>query len=199
MPMTVSSDPDPVKPDLRRPGTGSLSVMRLVIAPGASGTSASMQAHVDGLRSRGIDSVAIDIPKKRAEDAVSAYLAISGSGPGVAIGGQSYGGRVASLLAADGEHDFGGLVLFSYPLHRPGNPEWEPRSAHWAEIHCPVLFLSGEADPFARIDLLRDAIAERLPNAELVTYPRVGHGLKAVLDDALDRTAAFLRGLSEKT
>ena len=87
-----------------------------------------MQAHVDGLRTRGIDAVAIDIPKKRAEDAVSAYLAKSGSGRDVAIGGQSYGGRVASLLAADGEHDFAGLVLFSYPLHRPGGPEWEPRS-----------------------------------------------------------------------
>src|SRR5712691_7592450 len=108
--------------------------MRLVIAPGASGTSASMQAHVDGLRARGVDAQAIDIPKKRAEDAVAAYLAISGSGPDVAIGGQSYGGRVASLLTADSAHDFGALVLFSYPLHRPGNPEWEPRSAHWPQI-----------------------------------------------------------------
>jgi predicted alpha/beta-hydrolase family hydrolase len=172
--------------------------MRLVIAPGASGNAASMQAHVDGLRARGIDSIAIDIPKKRAEDAVAAYLAISGSGPDVAIGGQSYGGRVASLLAADGEHDFGGLVLFSYPLHRPGSPEWEPRSARWPLIRCQVLFLSGEADPFARIDLLRLAIAERMPGAQLFTYPGVGHGLKPVLDDALDRTAAFLDGLRAK-
>jgi len=174
-------------------------VMRLVIAPGASGTSASMQAHVDGLRARGIDATAIDIPKKRAEDAVAAYLAISGSGPDIAIGGQSYGGRVASLLAADGEHVFDGLVLFSYPLHRPGSPEWEPRSAHWLQIQCPVLFLSGEADPFARIDLLRHAITERLPNAQLITWPRVGHGLKPVLDEALDRTAAFLEGLAGRS
>jgi predicted alpha/beta-hydrolase family hydrolase len=169
--------------------------MRLVIAPGASGTSASMQGHVEGLRARGVDAAAIDIPKRRAEDAVAAYLATSGSGPGVVIGGQSYGGRVASLLAADGEHAFGGLVLFSYPLHRPGNPEWEPRSAHWPKIRCPVLFLSGEVDPFARTDLLRHAIAERLPNAQLFTYPHLGHGLKPVLDDALDRAAAFLEGL----
>ncbi len=173
--------------------------MRLVIAPGASGNAASMQAHVDGLRTRGIDASAIDIPKKRAEDAVAAYLALSGSGPDVAIGGQSYGGRVASLLAADGEHDFAGLVLFSYPLHRPGNPEWEPRSAHWPQIRCPVLFLSGEADPFASIELLRRAIAERLPSAQLFSYPSVGHGLRPVLDAALDRTAAFLQGLEAKS
>jgi hypothetical protein len=31
-----------------------------------------------------------------------------------------------------------------------------------------------------------------LRDAELVTYPRLGHTLKPVLDDALDRTAAFL-------
>jgi len=54
-----------------------------------------------------------------------------------------------------------------------------------------VLLLSGESDPFARIDLLRDAVTT-LPDAELVTYPKVGHGLAPVLDDSLDRVAAFL-------
>jgi predicted alpha/beta-hydrolase family hydrolase len=166
--------------------------MRVVIAPGASGTAAGMQAHVQGLRARGVDATAIDIPKRRAEDAVAPYLAASGSGPDVVIGGQSYGGRVASLLAADGEHEFGGLVLFSYPLHRPGHPEWQPRSEHWPSIRCPVLFLSGDADPFARIDLLRRAVAERLPAARLIVFPHAGHGLKPVLADALDRTAEFL-------
>ena len=50
---------------------------------------------------------------------------------------------------------------------------------------CP-----GESDPFARIDLLRAAVP-RLPDAELVTYPRLGHTLKPVLDDVLDRVAAL--------
>jgi pimeloyl-ACP methyl ester carboxylesterase len=58
-----------------------------------------------------------------------------------------------------------------------------------------VLFLSGEADPFARIDLLR-AAAKKLPDARLVTYPRLGHSLSRVLDDALDRIAEFARALS---
>jgi hypothetical protein len=35
-------------------------------------------------------------------------------------------------------------------------------------------------------------VVTRLPDAELVTYPRLGHGVKPVLDDALDRVAAFL-------
>ena len=51
---------------------------------------------------------------------------------------------------------YAGLVLFSYPLHPPGRPErTEARIAHWPAIECPVLLLSGEADPFARIELLR--------------------------------------------
>jgi hypothetical protein len=40
--------------------------------------------------------------------------------------------------------------------------------------------------------LLERALAERLPAAELVTYPRLGHGLKPVLEDVLDRVAAFV-------
>jgi predicted alpha/beta-hydrolase family hydrolase len=86
-----------------------------------------------------------------------------------------------------------GLVLLSYPLHRPGHPE-ELRTAHWAAIRCPVLLLSGESDGFARVDLLREAVAA-WPVAELVTYPGVGHGVhrnKAALEDALDRIAAFV-------
>ena len=84
------------------------------------------------------------------------------------------------------------LVCFSYPLHPPGSPDrTDARIAHWPAIRCPVLLLSGESDPFARIDLLRRNVA-LLPHGELVTYPRLGHTLKPVLDDALDRTAAFL-------
>jgi len=87
-------------------------------------------------------------------------------------------------------------VLFSYPLHAPGSPDKAlARTAHWPQVRCPVLLLSGESDPFARIELLRKAV-ELLPDAELVTYPRLGHTLKPVLDDALDRVAAFLRGVS---
>jgi predicted alpha/beta-hydrolase family hydrolase len=86
-------------------------------------------------------------------------------------------------------------VLFSYPLHPPGSPErTAARIAHWPAIQCPVLLLSGEADPFARIDLLRAAVSS-LARSNLVTYPRLGHTLKPVLDDALDRTAEFLLGL----
>ena len=104
-------------------------------------------------------------------------------------------GAAAAAAGRPAADEIGGLVLFSYPLHRPGGPEIGTRSAHFSNIRCPVLLLSGEADPFARIDLLREAV-KLIPNAELVTYPKLGHGLLPVLDDALDRTARFLAALS---
>jgi predicted alpha/beta-hydrolase family hydrolase len=155
-----------------------------------------MKPFVSGLLDRGIQAVAIDLPRRKAEDAVPAFHAVVPSAADVVVGGHSYGGRVASLAAAEPDAPYAGLVLFSYPLHAPGSPErTEARIAHWASIRCPVLLLSGESDPFARIELLRTAVG-LLPRAELVTYPRLGHTLKPVLDDALDRAAAFLAGLA---
>jgi uncharacterized protein len=172
--------------------------VRFYVAHGASGTAASMAGHVRGLVARGVDAQAIDLPKRKAEDAVPVFRTIvpdaaaERDGPSIAVGGQSYGGRVASLAAADPETAYAGLVVFSYPLHPPGAPgKADERTAHWPAIRCPVLLLSGERDPFATLSLLRDRVSV-LRDVELVTYPGLGHTLKPVLEDALDRTAAFL-------
>lgn len=170
-------------------------VLRLFLGHGASGTAASMSPFVDGLIARGIDARAIDLPRRKAEDAVGAFHLVVPSSSDTAVGGHSYGGRVASLAAAEPDAPYRALVLFSYPLHPPGAPErTDARIAHWPSIRCPVLLLSGESDPFARIDLLR-SVVPRLADAELVTYPRLGHTLKPVLGDVLDRVAVFLDAL----
>jgi predicted alpha/beta-hydrolase family hydrolase len=170
-------------------------MLRVFLGHGASGTAASMAAWVDGLRARGFDAHALDLPRRRAEDAVAAFEAQVPDGPGVVVGGHSYGGRVASLSAAGqgAGRRYAALVCLSYPLHRPGAPETaEARTAHWPRIACPALLLSGTSDPFARLDLLESSMP-RLPDGRLVTYPRLGHSLRPVLDDALDRITAFLR------
>jgi predicted alpha/beta-hydrolase family hydrolase len=155
-----------------------------------------MKAFVDGLRARGFGAEAVDLPKRKAEEVVSVWRTAVPDGPDIAVGGHSFGGRVASLAAAEPDTTYGALVLFSYPLHPPGKPEnTAARIAHWPEIRCPVLLLSGEADPFAQIRLLRDAV-KLLPQHELVTWPGIGHGVKPVLDEALDRVASFLGGMS---
>lgn len=164
---------------------------RIYLAHGASGSAASMAPHVAALRQRGVAATAVQLPRRRAESAMATYLAAAPPSPEVAIGGHSFGGRVASLLAA--EHPYGALVLLSYPLHPPGGAErWDERTAHWPRIGCPVLLLSGDRDPFARIAVLREAV-RRLPAAELVIFPGVGHGIGPVFEEALDRVAAFVR------
>jgi uncharacterized protein len=166
---------------------------------GASGNAASMAPFVDGLRARGFDASAIDLPKRKAEEAIPAFHRVVPSTPGTVVGGHSFGGRVASLAAAEPDAPYEALVCFSYPLHPPGSPDRAAaRTSHWPAIRCPVLLLSGESDPFARIDLLRRLVPTIGGPAELVTYPRLGHGLQPVLDDVLDRVAAFLRSIEER-
>lgn len=179
-------------------------MLRIYLGHGASGTATSMASWVDGLRVRGFEAFALDLPRRRAEDAVAAFEAQVPGEPGVVVGGHSYGGRVASLAVAGASaaqdagaapRRYAGLVCLSYPLHRPGAPETAAsRTSHWSAITVPALLLSGTSDPFARIELLEAAIPA-LVRGRLVTYPRLGHSLRPVLDDALDRVAAFLAEL----
>jgi predicted alpha/beta-hydrolase family hydrolase len=154
-----------------------------------------MRPYVQALQARRLRATAVDLPRSgrsvvKAEKAVPTFIA---KVPAASIaGGHSYGGRVASMAAT--QVRYAGLLLLSYPLHRPGHPE-DLRTEHWPRIDCPVLLLSGEADPFARVDLLRTSVG-LLRQAELVTFPRVGHGLLPVVDAAMDRVAAFVRQLA---
>src|SRR5262249_6237828 len=71
--------------------------------------------------------------------------------------GQSYGGRQATMLAADEPGVAQALLLFSYPLHPPGKPE-RLRTEHFPRLSVPALFVSGTADPFGTPDELRGAV-----------------------------------------
>ncbi len=77
----------------------------------------------------------------------------------VLAGGKSLGGRIASMVVADGVRA-AGLVFLGYPLHPPGRPE-RVRDDHLYRIRVPMLFLQGTADPFARPELL-GPVLERL-------------------------------------
>src|SRR3954467_3522869 len=101
-------------------------MVRIYLGHGASGTAASMRPWVDGLRALGHDAHALDLPKRKAEEAIAAFEAEVPDEPGIVGGGHSYGGRVASLSAAgiaraegDAPRRYAALVCLSYPLHRP--------------------------------------------------------------------------------
>ena len=72
------------------------------------------------------------------------------------IGGRSMGGRVASMLAAEG-FACDGLLLFAYPLHPAGKPE-RLRDAHLPKIKVPVLCINGTRDALCQKDLMTAAI-----------------------------------------
>ena len=65
---------------------------------------------------------------------------------GLVLGGRSMGGRICSMVVADGL-PAAGLVLISYPLHPPGKPE-NLRIEHLPRLEVPCLFVSGTRDPF---------------------------------------------------
>lgn len=94
----------------------------------------------------------------------------------VFLGGQSYGGRQASMLAASDPSVAQALVLFSYPLHPPGRPH-QLRTAHLPKLQTPALFVSGTRDPFGTIDELEEARKLVPAPTRLIAIDGAGHSL----------------------
>jgi hypothetical protein len=102
---------------------------------------------------------------------------LRGQVPGpVWAGGVSYGGRQASLLAAEEPGAADGLVLLSYPLHPPGRPE-AVRTGHLPRLALPVLVAHGTADPFGNPAEMRAACAFLPGPVEILLIEGAGHGL----------------------
>lgn len=161
----------------------------LVLGHGASGDARSMAPWVRALLQHDVIAEAVDVPKSNPQRAQDVFRAVLRQSPSTAVGGHSYGGRMASLVAA--EQPVRALILLSYPLHRPGHPE-ELRTEHWPRITSPVLLLSGDRDQFAQLAQLQREV-DKLHDHELVVYPGERHGLLRVAGDASARIAAFLR------
>lgn len=148
--------------------------LRFLLTHGAGGdrNTAGLKALGKGLAERGYLVVRPDLPYRAAgraspplaEKSVPGFIATfeaarreTGEGPWV-VGGRSYGGRVASMAVAGGLNA-AGLLLYSYPLHRPGDPS-QPRVAHWPQIKVPSLFLEGTNDPFCNLGVFRRHLPE---------------------------------------
>jgi len=110
------------------------------------------------------------------------------------LGGHSYGGRQASMLAAEDPALAAGLLLLSYPLHPPKKPE-QLRTAHFPKLQTPALFVHGCRDPFGSLEEMQSARRLILAPTELLHIEGAGHDLARGGYDALASTvlAAFLR------
>ncbi len=96
----------------------------------------------------------------------------------VIIGGHSYGGRQATLLAAETRAIANSLLLLSYPLHPPRKPE-QLRTQHFPRLETPALFIQGTRDPFGSIEEMTLAIAAIPARHQLIAVEKAGHELGA--------------------
>ena len=117
---------------------------------------------------------AADRDRAGLRNAVTALRALA---PGrLVLGGHSYGGRQASMLAAETAGLADALLLLSYPLHPPKKPA-EARTAHFAALRTPALFIHGTRDGFGTVAEL-EAARRGIPAATaLVVAEGAGHDL----------------------
>ncbi|HTM17384.1 MAG TPA: alpha/beta fold hydrolase [Terracidiphilus sp.] len=96
----------------------------------------------------------------------------------VFLGGHSYGGRQASMLAAAEPEVAEALLLLSYPLHPPEKPI-VMRTDHFPSLRTPSLFVSGERDGFGTREELQAALKMIPARTELMMVAGAGHELMA--------------------
>jgi len=94
----------------------------------------------------------------------------------VFLGGQSYGGRQATMLCAAEPKLADGLLLTSYPLHPPCKPQ-QLRVQHFPELRIPALFIEGTRDPFGSVAEMEEALKLIPAKTKLVRVEGLGHDL----------------------
>jgi hypothetical protein len=92
------------------------------------------------------------------------------------LSGQSYGGRQCTMLAAEDSSIADGLMLLSYPLHPPGNPQ-KPRTEHFPSLRVPALFVHGIRDPFGTVEEMQAALPLIPARTNLIALKGAGHSL----------------------
>ncbi len=107
------------------------------------------------------------------------------------LGGRSMGGRMCSLAVADGLPALA-LVLVSYPLHPPGQPD-RLRTAHFPRLDLPCLFVSGTRDTFGRPDELEAATAAIPGPVTHVWLDGKDHGLRRCDDTVAQAVVDWLQ------
>jgi predicted alpha/beta-hydrolase family hydrolase len=123
------------------------------------------------------------------EAAFGAAFERAGSIP-VAVGGKSYGGRIASMAVAEGM-PAAALVFLGYPLHPPGKPD-RARDEHLYGVEVPMLFLRGTRDPFSDESVLLPVLERLGDRAVLWTVEDGGHSFERSRKDDAREVGASL-------
>ena len=181
---------------------------------GAGMTHPFMAAAADGLARRRIATLRYQFPymehgSKRPDSpklahatvraAVQAAIALAPHLPLVA-GGKSFGGRMTSQAQANSPLPrVNGLAFLGFPLHPPKKPGVD-RAQHLDSIRIPMLFLQGDRDALANLELLVPLGARLGATIELVRNADHSFTVAAIsgrtnqeaMDEALDRFAEWV-------
>lgn len=183
---------------------------------GAPYTSPFMEAVARGLAARGLCVVRFHFPYMEAAQRagtkkppdpqkrllatwramIDRALGLRGHGP-LVLAGKSMGGRMASVLLAEGgAPEARGAIYFGYPLHPPGKPD-KLRAEHLARVPVPQLFVQGSNDALCDPKALR-AVLKKIPTARHLEIANADHSLArsrkdplAGADEWLDAAARF--------
>jgi predicted alpha/beta-hydrolase family hydrolase len=169
---------------------------------GAGMTHKSMTSNAEGLAARGIATLRFQFPymekgSRRPDPPRVAHAAVRAAAakaielaPDLPLfaGGRSFGGRMTSQAqAAEPLGGVRGIAFLGFPLHPAGKPGIE-RAEHLAKVGVPMVFVSGDRDALAELELLKPVVAGLGPRAALHLVRAADHSFK--VPAASGRTAA---------
>jgi len=177
---------------LHRPATASEDGVVLAHGAGSNCEAPILRALADAFAESGWTALRCDLPFRQArrsgapfpagaaqdrEGLRNAVSALRHIVPGrVFLGGHSYGGRQASVLAASDPQVTPALLLLSYPLHPPRRPQ-QLRTAHLPDLRTRAFFVHGVRDPFGSEEEMQAALALVPAETSLLMIAKAGHEL----------------------
>ncbi len=194
-----------MEPQAVRIAVGDESVSALLLRPpdakalylfahgaGAGMTHKAMESNAQGLAERGIATLRyqflyMEKGSKRPDPPRLAHAVVRAAAAEAArlapdlplfAGGRSFGGRMTSQAQADAPlAGVKGLAVLGFPLHPAGKPGIE-RADHLARVEVPMLFVSGDRDALAELDLLKPVVAGLGDGATLHLVEHADHSFK---------------------
>lgn len=171
--------------------TDPIAVIALAHGAGAGHEHPFFEGVAHAWSAAGFTTVRFDFPYRHAgrrmpgpaAHAIETWSAVEtycrGLRPGIpfAAAGKSYGGRMASMAAAEGRIGPEALVYLGYPLHPPGRPE-NARAAHLPSVSAPQLFLAGTKDPFLQPLADLEAAVASCQVADIEWFEGGGHSFE---------------------
>lgn len=189
-PLEFASQPA-VRGFLHVPERPSGDAIVLTHGAGANCSSPLLLALADAFSDSGFTVLRCDLPFRQArphgpplrtaeEDRAGLKAAVDALRPQVSgrifLGGHSYGGRQATMLAAAEPDLAPALLLLSYPLHPPKNRA-QMRTAHFPDLRTPALFVHGSRDGFGTLEEMQEALRLIPARTQLLPVTGAGHEL----------------------